>query len=904
MKILFVCSSPNWGGAEKYVVAVAAAMGRRGHRCVVATGAGSPLHEAVSALECIVVETVELGPKLSARTKLDTVVRGATYRSRLSELLRRCRAAHGVQLVHLQFKKEQLLGTGLATAMGLRVVWTEHGWLPRAFSRSAPALAWYRRMAAHATRVLCVSSSVREDLLAHGLPPEQLVVRYNGIDAGPPPDAADRATARRSLGVGSDELIVAAVSRLVRTKGLQHLLEAAPQVVRRAPDIRFVIAGSGPERGVLEAQARAAGVADHVRFLGHRDDVASLLPAFDVLVAPSLEDGLGYSALEAMAAGLPVIASEVGGLVEVVASGETGTLVPAGDADALSAAIVGLARDPARRADYGAAGRDRVIERFTLNAMMAGTEAVFLEACATSQKEPWAEPPGVPQRPPEARVGSAFAKMFAGGVAGKLLGVVREVALAASFGTGATAGAFRAAQTATLIPTHFFSSDTLNAGFIPMYARALRQRPARAHALFWSVFMLLTVVSVAVAAALWFYAPVWARMLVPGFSSDTLEVTAGMIRAMAVGVPFYMQASLFAYVEMARGDYLIGSLRSSVQNLGLLIGIAAAFATGQPLLVGWGFTAYSVLLAAIGLGSVLRKGYLGRPAHWLGPETRAVAVEFTRLTRPLVLLPVVHQGSLAVERIVASLIRPDVVASLDYAKTISETGVVLLAVPLGLAGLAELSRVDADVVRDRLQQMLPLLLLIMVPVSVFIGVNSQSIVRVVFARGRFGDDAVATTSLILAGLAVGFWAHVAGHVMMKVLSARGRNREAVLNVAAAACFSIAINLAMYRTLGPIALGLAASASGIALLGLTARSLGLLDTLARQIAPLLAGVALYLPLAWSVNGASTGGSANVMQLAFAAASCALFWLVWIAFVPALRRTVAEPALTLMRRTSAR
>lgn len=497
-----------------------------------------------------------------------------------------------------------------------------------------------------------------------------------------------------------------------------------------------------------------------------------------------------------------------------------------------------------------------------------------------------AAPASGPIEPPRLR--AAFAKMFAGGVAGKLLGLVRELALAASFGTGSAAAAFRAAQTATLIPTHYFSADTLNGGFIPLCARYLREDPPRARALYWSVAALMAVISAAIAAVLFVGAPLWAALLVPGFGAEQRALTAGMLQAMAVGVPFYVQASLAAYLEMAQGRYLVGSLRAAAQNVGLLAGIGIAALTGNVLWLGWGFAIYSALFAAVGVWSVARSGMLGRPAAPDWREARTVLGAFAALARPLMLLPLMHQGALAVERIIASLVGIGAVAGLDYAKTISETGLALIAVPLGMAGLAELGRAGPDGARARLERLLPALLLLTVPVSVFLALNAEGIVRALFARGRFGEDSVAVTSLILIGLGLGFWAQVTGYVLARGLTAIGRNGRVAAAVGLASGAGILVNLTLHAWLGALALGLATGASSVVLAVATARALGLGAVMLRTLAPLAAGAAAYVPLGLLLRD---GGLAS---LALSAAACTGCWLVAVRAAPALRAAARDVA----------
>jgi glycosyltransferase involved in cell wall biosynthesis len=159
-------------------------------------------------------------------------------------------------------------------------------------------------------------------------------------------------------------------------KAQEVLVAAAPLLLREVPDAVVVLLGDGECRPGVEALARELGLlGDRVRFLGFRDDVPEVLGSLDVFVMCSVLEGLCTSALDAQAVGVPVVASAVGGLVEAVADGETGILVPARDPPALAAAVARLLRDPALRRRMADAGRARVRERFGVGAMVAGTRA-------------------------------------------------------------------------------------------------------------------------------------------------------------------------------------------------------------------------------------------------------------------------------------------------------------------------------------------------------------------------------------------------------------------------------------------------------------------------------------------------------------------------------------------------
>jgi glycosyltransferase involved in cell wall biosynthesis len=168
------------------------------------------------------------------------------------------------------------------------------------------------------------------------------------------------------------------VGRLIPVKGHLVLLRALAQARSRAPGLVLDIAGQGPLEPALKAYAAELGLSDAVRFLGFVSPIQSAIEAASAVVVPSLGEGFGMVALEAMERGRPVVASDVGGLPEIVADGETGFVVPAGDAAALADALVTLVSSPARAAEMGQAGRRRALESFTPERSTRGIEALYL----------------------------------------------------------------------------------------------------------------------------------------------------------------------------------------------------------------------------------------------------------------------------------------------------------------------------------------------------------------------------------------------------------------------------------------------------------------------------------------------------------------------------------------------
>jgi len=266
----------------------------------------------------------------------------------------------------------------LARARGTRagIVFTEHGRLSDAPPSAKRRIA-NRVLSRMPRRVFAVSRDLKAHMTGEGFRDDAIDVIYNGIDVGPRPDAGARARAREWMGVGDDVLVVATIARLDPVKDLGTLIAACSQISTAVPILLLVI-GDGPERDHLQQIALAAQPAIAVRFAGHRDDARQWLAGSDVYVNCSVSEGVSLTILEAMAAGLPVVATRVGGTPEVI--DETcGRFIPSRNPAALAGAILELSGQPELRRRLGDGGRARVEERFTLERMIREYRDVYHE---------------------------------------------------------------------------------------------------------------------------------------------------------------------------------------------------------------------------------------------------------------------------------------------------------------------------------------------------------------------------------------------------------------------------------------------------------------------------------------------------------------------------------------------
>jgi glycosyltransferase involved in cell wall biosynthesis len=230
----------------------------------------------------------------------------------------------------------------------------------------------YRQVAAF----LCASECIRQILIGQGIPRERALTIHEGIDLAHV-DAAPPVSVRETFWLPTNAPIVGCIGALVEHKGHRYLVHAAADIVRAVPEARVVILGEGDLRDELSRLIHELGLERHVLLPGFRPDVLSLLKAFDVFVMPSITEGLGTSILDAMACRKAVVASDVGGIPEVVERDVTGLLVPARDASALGAAVIRLLRDRALADLLAGAGRARVERRFTAERMVQETLDVY-----------------------------------------------------------------------------------------------------------------------------------------------------------------------------------------------------------------------------------------------------------------------------------------------------------------------------------------------------------------------------------------------------------------------------------------------------------------------------------------------------------------------------------------------
>lgn len=354
-RVMLVIDSLEVGGAERHVTDLAIALREDGYDVMVACSASGPLVREIT--DAGVPVHVLMSEVVKRRVSVE-------YGRRLRQLL----GANPVDLVHAHVYASQVAAALALRGTRIPLVLTEHsdghwkGISARAISR------WARGRAAH---VIAVSESIAGALRASGLSENRLRVIPNAV---PPSGIIGEASGDRRR---SGRYLIGAVARLQPEKGIDIFLQAAAQVVEHCPEARFLIVGDGPERLALQRMAVRLGLADRTRFLDTVSSGRSILPFLDALAVPSRSEGAPLAVLEAMDAGVPIVASRVGGIPEQVRDGREALLVSPGNPTELARALLRVLYDRPLAARLTLAAKVRVDACFSYPAMLRQIEDLY-----------------------------------------------------------------------------------------------------------------------------------------------------------------------------------------------------------------------------------------------------------------------------------------------------------------------------------------------------------------------------------------------------------------------------------------------------------------------------------------------------------------------------------------------
>ncbi|MDQ3005536.1 MAG: glycosyltransferase family 4 protein [Chloroflexota bacterium] len=369
--IIWMIDSLGPGGAEQLMPTILKNLQQAGFSirvCALQIRAGNPIASELQRLGL----PVDLIPIRNLRQPLNLI-----------HILRYLRL-HRPQLLHTQLEFADILGTLAAKLLGIPSVSTVHTLDVFPEKKSAwgrMKLRWFL-LGRFCDRVIAVSEKTRLHYLqSGGLPHDKVITLYNGVDISrfKNMDATQTGKLKRELQLPLNSRIIMTVAVLREPKGIQFMIRALPGILEQCPDVHYLIVGDGVHRATLSDLAAGLSIKDHITFAGHRTDIPNLLASCDIFVLPTLKDALPTVLIEALAAEKPIIASDVGGVPEIIESGVNGLLVEPGDPSKLADACLQLLKDNALRSQIVQAGSATLRQRFSIDLQIEQLSRVYEE---------------------------------------------------------------------------------------------------------------------------------------------------------------------------------------------------------------------------------------------------------------------------------------------------------------------------------------------------------------------------------------------------------------------------------------------------------------------------------------------------------------------------------------------
>lgn len=385
IRVIRVIARLNMGGPALHVAYLTKGLATRGYETTLVAGS---LARGESSMSFVADELgVDIYPIPQLHREISPVYDSLSM-ARLVTLIRRVRP----HIVHTHTAKAGAVGRIAALlARDARppiLVHTFHGHVLRGYFdplRTAGFRRLEHELAKATTRLIAVSPQVRDDLVRLGVAPaDKFSVLRLGIDlrTRTAEAAGGRDELRHLFGIGPETFVVGWIGRMTAIKRVPDLLLAFKRLRELGIDATLCLVGDGPDRESIEQRAHELGVARHTLFVGYQRDVAPYFGLFDAFAMSSANEGTPVVAIEALAAGRPVVSTDVGGVADVVRHGEDGYLVPPGDVEALAGRLAELARDPERRTAMGEAGRARALERYDVERLVDDVDKLYRELLA------------------------------------------------------------------------------------------------------------------------------------------------------------------------------------------------------------------------------------------------------------------------------------------------------------------------------------------------------------------------------------------------------------------------------------------------------------------------------------------------------------------------------------------
>lgn len=357
MNILFITTHFNYGGITSYILSLAKGLKKNGHNVYVASSGG----DCVINLKAAGIEHIptpiktknELSPKVFfSFLKLKKIVK-----------------EKNIEIIHAHTRVTQVLSHFISKATRIPYVVTSHGFFKVSFHRM--------KFGCWGKKTIAISSQVREHLIKDfRLPEDKVVIIHNGIDLERFKLRADTTQAKRNIGLRED-MVIGLIARLSSVKGQEFLIKAMQKVTEKFPNVQLLLVGEGKTRDDLVALTKELHLGKNVIFMPSVSDTNKVLEAIDIFVLPSLQEGLGLSLMEAMAKGIAVIGSRVGGIITLIQDNQNGILVEPKDSQGLSGAIIKLIEDSTLAKSLGQNARNFIEKEFSQEQMVKRTQEVY-----------------------------------------------------------------------------------------------------------------------------------------------------------------------------------------------------------------------------------------------------------------------------------------------------------------------------------------------------------------------------------------------------------------------------------------------------------------------------------------------------------------------------------------------
>jgi glycosyltransferase involved in cell wall biosynthesis len=362
MKILYITNHLNIGGITSYILTLAQGLSRRGHKIYLASSAGGLLYK----FNEVGIEFI----RIPIKTKKEIGIKVFMSALKLSRFIKE----NKIDIIHTNSRTTQVLGAILHGTTKVSHISTCHGFFKKRFLR--------RVFPCWGEKVIAISKEVKEHLISDfNICEEDIAVINNGIDISrfaDLPAAKTRPQIKNELGL-MEGPVIGIIARLSDVKGHKYLIKAMKLVLEKHVAAQLLIVGEGKMYAELKELAQGLNIAESVKFISEISDTKDALSVMDIFVMPSLQEGLGLALMEAMASGIAVVGSDIGGIKTLIQDGVNGLLVERADPPALAKAIVGLLEDPLKRKALGDEARRFVAANFSQEKMVLSTEEEYVK---------------------------------------------------------------------------------------------------------------------------------------------------------------------------------------------------------------------------------------------------------------------------------------------------------------------------------------------------------------------------------------------------------------------------------------------------------------------------------------------------------------------------------------------